>query len=477
MQSGNSSTIVLRIALPLLIVILLAVSPISHNLRQALQTAQSSDAASTSEAVVAALRVVIEWWPWQTGLWEQIGQKEALLENWQAAVTALEKAREFNALSKAGTETLGQAYLQLGDTQAALAAWDQLITSGDASGELFSQVFQVQESQDMMEDSLLTLQQWVQVEPENVKAFYRLGLLSALMAPGQADQYLQRAIDLDPSYQSRVDPIQKALQSTADVENQGYQKVILGRTLGNLDEWKLAKSAFEQAVNLQPGYAEAWAFLGEAKQQLGEDGWAELQKAMSLNPQSVLTQALMAVYYRRHNQPEKAMQALAKILNLEPGEGTWLIEMGYTLAQNGNINGALTYFQRAVDMDPQNASFWKELADFCVQNNLNVMEVGLPAARQYLILDPHSSVAMDTLGWVFMSLGDNISAERFILDAIDADSTNASAHLHLGQLYLMAYKNDEAYAQLALAVKLDDKDTGVKLLAQRLINRFFEGSQ
>jgi tetratricopeptide (TPR) repeat protein len=477
MQSNNTSTIVLRIALPLLIVILVALSPIPYDLRQALQTARSSNTSSTPEAVAGALRVVIQWRPWQTGLWEQIGQNEARLESWQSAISAFKKAQAFHDLAAADMQTLGEAYFQTGDVQAALNTWGTLISSGKASSELFSQVYQVQESLGRLDDCMKTLQQWVQFEPENVDAIYQLGLLATLLSPDQSDQYLERLVELDSSYKPRVEVVQKALDTAANVEDQGYQEVVLGRALGNIGEWKLAKHAFEQAVELQPGYAEAWAFLGEAKQQLGEDGWTELEKATRIDPQSVLTQALVAVYYRRHDQPEKAMQALAKIINQEPGEGTWLIEMGYTLAQTGEINGALTYFQRAVKLDPENAAFWKELAEFCAQNNLNVMEVGLPAARQYLLLQPHSSDAMDTLGYIFMSLGDNVSAERFILDALDADSSNASAHLHLGQLYLMAYRNDDAYTQLTLAVKLDEENSGVKLIAQRLIDRFFEGSQ
>lgn len=477
MQSSNSSTIILRIALPLLIVILLGLSPVPYNLRKALQTANSSDAIITPQAVAGALRIVIKWRPWQTGLWEQIGQNEALQEKWQPAITAFEKAQELHHLSTAGMQTLGEAYFQVGEVQAALDVWGVLISSGKATSDLFNQVYQVQESLGRLDECMKTLQQWVQMEPENTNAIYQLGLLSVLLAPDQSDQYLERVVELDSSYQSRVEVVQKAVEATADADDQGYQQVVLGRALGNIGEWKLAKYAFEQAVAIEPGYAEAWAFLGEAKQQLGDDGWSELETATRINPQSVLTQALVAVYYRRHDQPEKAMKALAKITNQEPGEGSWLVEMGYTLAQTGNINGALTYFQRAVNMDPKNAVFWKELALFCAQNNLNVIEVGLPAARQYLILQPHSSDAMDTLGYIFMTLGDNVSAERFIMDALDEDSSNASAHLHLGQLYLMAYRNDDAYAQFTLAVKLDQENSGVKLIAQRLIDRFFEGAQ
>jgi Flp pilus assembly protein TadD len=53
------------------------------------------------------------------------------------------------------------------------------------------------------------------------------------------------------------------------------------------------------------------------------------------------------------------------------------------------------------------------------------------------------------------------------LRAIELDSNNASAHFHLGLLYLEKQNRDLAYAQFVSARDLGDKD------AQAILNQYF----
>ncbi len=55
-----------------------------------------------------------------------------------------------------------------------------------------------------------------------------------------------------------------------------------------MGEWQLAERAFSQACQLSPEYAEAWAYLSQAQEQLGQDGLPALNKAIALEPDSVV---------------------------------------------------------------------------------------------------------------------------------------------------------------------------------------------
>ena len=48
--------------------------------------------------------------------------------------------------------------------------------------------------------------------------------------------------------------------------------VVIGRSLGLVEEWALAARAFNEAVQADDSNAEARAWLGEARQHIDEDG-------------------------------------------------------------------------------------------------------------------------------------------------------------------------------------------------------------
>jgi Flp pilus assembly protein TadD len=81
-------------------------------------------------------------------------------------------------------------------------------------------------------------------------------------------------------------------------------------------------------------------------------------------------------------------------------------------------------------------------------------QVGLPAARQAVLLAPDDPACLDTLGQVFFLLGDAASAERFFDRALQADAGFAPAHLHLGLVYLQQGDSKEAVDQFTLASRL-----------------------
>ena len=70
-----------------------------------------------------------------------------------------------------------------------------------------------------------------------------------------------------------------------------------------MGEWEYAREAFRRATDLDPEYADAWAFLGEAQQQISgketgsysEVGLSELQRALQVDPNSILANFFMGL--------------------------------------------------------------------------------------------------------------------------------------------------------------------------------------
>ena len=52
--------------------------------------------------------------------------------------------------------------------------------------------------------------------------------------------------------------------------------------LAGINHWDLAEYWMQKAVESSPDYAEAWAFLAEARQQRGLDGKEQINRALEL---------------------------------------------------------------------------------------------------------------------------------------------------------------------------------------------------
>ncbi|HSB02459.1 MAG TPA: tetratricopeptide repeat protein, partial [Anaerolineales bacterium] len=112
-------------------------------------------------------------------------------------------------------------------------------------------------------------------------------------------------------------------------------------------------------------------------------------------------------------------------------------------------------------------NYWRLLAIFCAQNNVNIEDVGLPAARQAVILTEADAASLDVLGWLLLLDSSYEEAERMLKRALELDPQNASIHLHLGMLSMQMGDRASAYDHLVRARDLGNHD------AEAILKQFF----
>ena len=473
MQKDDQALLVFGLVLPLILALLVSLAPNPWTMTAAMENARLATDSHLPKQAAGYLRQAVQYEPWRSELWFQIAGLELQAGNPANAITAFEQASRVSSLSPDQQQSLGEAYLAAYDPASAERVWQALIQSGQASPDTFKLLADTQWQAGDFSGAQQTLTAWLAAQPGNAETAFRLGLLLVADHPQQALPYFQEAASHDSSLQPQVDSIRQAL-SLADLKDDpSYRQVLIGRSLGSLGYWDLAAQSFNRSTELNPGYAEAWAFLGEAYQHLDKDGYPKLQKAQQLAPDSITVQALLALYWRRQGHPEKALPALQAVAAAEPIQGAWQIELGTTLADIGKINEALPYFQHAVALEPGSAPYWEILAQFCITNELDLRTLGLPAARQAVLLAPRDPAALATMGWSMYALGDMQEAERFYLRALQADPDFAFAHLHLGQVYLQEKQFPLAYQHLHKALDLSKNQPDIHLMAQRLLQQYF----
>ena len=299
---------------------------------------------------------------------------------------------------------------------------------------------------------------WAERESQKPLAVYYLGLYQALSNPEGAITTLQKAAGMSPEFENAYRQIQTAINLGQLQDNPAYQALVLGRAYGSLGEWELAQYAFVTAVQTDPLYAEAHAWLGEAQHQLGEDGSAELKQALALNPDSVLAQAMNALALQRQGDAQGALEFLEKIAAQEPDNPEWLIALGQSRAIAGDLENALVEFQRAVALQPNNVATWQALADFSLSYQYAVESDGIPAANKAVLLAPDDPHSLDLVGQAALLKGKPGEAEGYFTQAIAQDPRYAPAHLHLALVYLQYEDYSAAISELEKAAALGNPE-------------------
>jgi tetratricopeptide (TPR) repeat protein len=456
----------LRVILVLFLLLLSMLVPVvSSGYSELKQASTSSSYTEMAEHYGSAARRM----PWRADLYELAGHAYYHAKEYALADAAYQKAFESNVLSPEGWVAWGDVHYLNADPQRAFDVWAQALEQEDPSDQLYSRLSQIYDEKADYPRAAQYLQKYVSMHSDAASAHYRLGLLLALSDPNKALSELTSASQLDPQLDPAVQTLRTSLNLASLNGSSSERSVIIGRGLGLVEEWPLAYAAFEEALKADAKNAEAWAWLGEANQQMGlpEGGGEELDQALTLNPNLPTVRGLRGLYFQRVGNFRAALTEFQFAAKLEPDNPAWQVSIGEAHSKLGDLIRALEAYQAATTLVPDDASYWRLLAIFCAQNNVNVKDVGVPAAQKAVILAKDDAASLDVLGWLLLLDARHEEAEKTLMRSLELDSQNTSAHLHLGMLYLQKDDRVSAYDHLIKARDLGNAE------AEVLLNLYF----
>ncbi len=214
---------------------------------------------------------------------------------------------------------------QESDIDSMLDEASELVESADESGamEVFKEV--------------------LEIDPQNSEAIWNVSVLYAQRG-NRADNE-----DAQQDYFSTADEwAEKCLEYHPDSAACHFSKAVaIGRkaqNAGTRDRIRMSeeiKEHADRAVDLDPDFFRAWHLLGVWHTEVANLNWAErtaaraifgglpegasnekaeeaFQKAMEMNPNSILIHLDFAIYYEEVGEDEKAIELLEKLLEFEP---------------------------------------------------------------------------------------------------------------------------------------------------------------
>lgn len=309
---------------------------------------------------------------------------------------------------------------------------------------------------------------------------YRLGLLQALAAVEDRSLVDPAVQTLATVAQERAEGIPRPVvllqvldSLNDDPADLGYTRI--GVALLNMRENRLAEVALARAVAYSPAYPEATAYLALARARQGKDALGAAEQAAALAPDSPVVHYLAGLVWKEVNRPYYARRHFEAAWLLDPTNPAFAVEIASTHRLEDQNGLAEAWMEEAVQRGNDAFEWRLRLAQFYIDEEYRVEEVGLPLAEQLAAEQPDNAEAHATLGWGYFGLG--MLPEAFVeMDrALELNPNLARARAHMGALLESQGRVSEAIDSYARALQLDP-DGPFGAFADRALERISGGS-
>lgn len=270
---------------------------------------------------------------------------------------------------------------------------------------------------------------------------------------------------------------QAILRKHADMVNtQPILQAVMGRSLyatGKTDE---ARQVFARAVERCTVMDQLYGVAMQVREDYTLEETTALLQGLTQPPSAKWLEITLARLELADNLAEQAIsRARALESSLPGGDSAERQAVDQVLAaglhQTGQSEQARVYYERLVEIMPDDASLLNNLA-YLLAEDMNQPGEALPLAERAAELSPKNAQVLDTLGWIQFKLGQTDAARRTLESSIEAEGLTAN-HLHLAELLIGQGYRAEATRHLQTVIDLAEQTNETKMLerAQELMKQ------
>ncbi|HMD87273.1 MAG TPA: tetratricopeptide repeat protein [Terriglobia bacterium] len=445
-------------------------NPVAPLLQRAKQDFESGRYSEARAELQQALKLA----PQDPAIWSKLGLTEYKLNDSEAAVADLEKARALDPRNAQNYFNLGMLYHQGGEMAKALEDYRQgLVLAPDDSAANESYAHLLMEAHQYRE-AIAPLQKLKRNSPSN--SSFRLALVESYLKAGLNDQGGEE------------------IQEFAKAPNcSTHDQIDLAKLLVENKKPDAARWVFEQVLQSAPDLAEAHAGLGMVWMDMGryKDAGKELGRAVQLSPDSVeyslqYTDALLlskqypaaldflksvkdrfgklpayrykvGLAYYGASQFPAAIDELEALVGDYPNLDRAHYFLGHSYSATGDFKNAEIHYRKALALNPQDASYYAALGHVLRRDNDAVTDEAIGYLEKALKLDPSDTSSKQDLALCYEKKGRYPEAERLLEDVVRAQPRLLASHRMLARVYYRQGKKEQGDRETALAAKLESE--------------------
>ena len=459
---------------------------------------------------------------------EAIGIKGAIkqrLREYDEALPLLDKSLELDGERFRFHTERGHAFEGLGRRTEAIEAYTRSIELHPSNRWTHSRVGMLRMIEQEYEPAASALKQGVELPADEDEVFYalkqpleiyteaelRTSRGDALLQLHQNDQALpelKRALELDPGnarachyqgtalinlgrYQEAVSALQLAvdLYAAQGIEDNSVVYANLGEALRASAKYREAKTAFKEALRIDPEYEWVLARMGETLRVLEqpEEGLPYLEKAVLLKPDDDWAWGALGATQHSLNMYRSALESFEKAVQFAPNDAFNHSFKGKVLRDVNRLESAVDCFDRAIELDSsvdwvvvekglalrempahgdkEAITCFKRAVELRPESGYNLCQLGVSHYHlgdySEAMLQVDKSISIDSsVDWanclkslILEKLGNTAEAEE-IEDGFLAAFTGADAFFERGAVYTSLLVYDRAFRDLRKAIEL-----------------------
>jgi len=318
----------------------------------------------------------------------KLGDSLAQQQQWEAAATCYRRALEGNPNWFQVRFNLAKVLAGQEQWEDAIAAYREAIQLNSESAEAYQGLAIALEYQEKWEEAMEAYRQAMALQPETAWVGERLAtlleqqqdweMLEAVCRQGiehhpNAARFHHLLGDALSKFERWEEAVEAYRQAIALDSEFSWSHNNLGDALLQLERWEEAAEAYRSAIALKDDFVWSYYHLGKAA--LNLEHWQEaieaLQQALTLQDDLPGVEELLAdalrlrakadleksvEHYRRAIAENPDYEKLYhKALDAKPDDADLYVQLGNVLSRHGKQDGAIAFYQIALQLDPENS--------------------------------------------------------------------------------------------------------------------------
>ena len=306
-----------------------------------------------------------------------------------------------------------------------------------------------------LNEAVLALKVALTLEPDNPAIAPSLVRLMIYQSEGRKERKTEVLRVAQRAARSMPDsaPVQAALALALDWNDQ---------TLDAINAGKLA-------TQLDPNYAEGFAFVSEAY----TDGqnWARAleaaETAIRLNPGSIDAHRTMGYYLESRGRFGEALTAYQRAMALAPNTAFLYMLLARNYRALGNFDAAIKQYERTLELEPNRGDAlddagWTHYLTFQAYSRQSDLETAIKELEKATTLSPDYASALAHMGIAYWSRRNYEDAIPALQRAIDLGANKIEYFYILGLAHFYMGQCDKAMPLFQRALVLDPNDVNAQ---------------
>lgn len=261
-------------------------------------------------------------------------------------------------------------------------------------------------------------------------------------------EYLQQAIDLDPGYALAYAELSKSYLDLGGVLGFFSPKEFFPR----------AKAAAMKALELDETLAEAHAALASIKQYFDWD-WVgaekEVNRALQLNPNYAFAHNIHGTVLESTGRFDEAIAARKRAAELDPLSPFAVADVGYPSYYARRYDEAIEHYRRALELDPN--FFWSYLWIGQARVQQGRYKEAIAEIDRAVALSGSQTRVIATLGHAYAVAGKKNEAHQVLDQLLKRSNDNYVSPYYIALVYTGLGEKDQAFEWLEKAY--DDRES------------------